>query len=234
MTKLHALLAVSALSMLACAGILEPATEEVDTGAADSVEDGPDDGVHQTTSCSDYLACLEVADKKEYDQIKDKYGEDGSCWQSTKEKMRECDGVCEDRMDALIEDEGADVCEGVLDTGKDTGDDTGTDTGSSGSCPLQAGSYGSEWAFYEDTCGISEYPLGTITVACSGSKMTMTMDAFGASMACSTSGRSFTCEQSGDYYIGVSGTAASNGRSASGTFLIEGPCYAEAEVYLSL
>ena len=135
-----------AAALLACTGIFPEG--EGDTAVADTGSDGPDAGVHQTSSCADYLACIEVADEQEYKKVKDEYGEDGSCWDSTKSKMQDCDAECEDALAALIEDEGADVCEG-------TGD-TGGDTGSTNDCSLDAGYWLFNFNFEEDTCGFAE------------------------------------------------------------------------------
>lgn len=225
MLKLRSLAVVTALSTLACTGVLgEPA----DTGATSTDtggSSGPEDGVRQTTSCADYLACLEEADADEYDDVKGKYGEDGSCWQSTKEKMQDCDAECEEAYEALIDEEGSGVCESEDDTG-----DTGG--GGGGGCPLEAGSYGSEWSVYEDTCNIEDYLPTVILVECSGQEMTITMELLGIPLPCTSDGRDFTCEQSGDFYVGVAGRASSDGTSADTSVQLDAGCYTLADVYL--
>lgn len=223
MLKLRSLAVVAALSTLACTGVLgEPA----DTGATSTDtggSSGPEDGVRQTTSCKDYLACLEEADADEYDDVKGKYGEDGSCWQSTKDKMQECDAECEEAYEELIDEEGSGVCESEDDTG---------DTGGGGGCPLEAGSYGSEWSVYEDTCSIEDYLPTGIEVSCSNDVMSITIELLGTTLPCETAGREFACEISGDYYVGISGTASSNKSTAETRLLLDAGCYTEADVYL--
>lgn len=225
MRNLHAFVVVSALSTLACTGLLgegeDTAVAAGDTGGST----GPEDGVHQTSSCADYLACLESADPDEYDDVKGKYDEDGSCWQSTREKMQDCDAECETAYNDLIESEGSGVCDSPEDTG-----DTGG--GGGGGCALDAGSYGSEWSIYEYTCGLEGYLPTNIEVECSGQNMTITVDLLGIPLPCTSDGRDFTCEQSGDFYVGIGGRASSDGTSADSTMQVDAGCYSLADVYL--
>jgi hypothetical protein len=53
------------LTGLACTGLVPADTGSLDTGATGDTDEGPEEGVHQTTSCADYLACLEKADPAE-------------------------------------------------------------------------------------------------------------------------------------------------------------------------
>lgn len=226
MRHLHAFVIISALSTLACTGLLGEGEVKTDTAADTGGSTGPEDGVRQTGSCADYLACLESADPDEYDNVEGKYGEDGSCWQSTREKMQDCDAECESAYDDLIEAEGSGVC----DAGEHTGDTGGG--GGGGGCPLDAGSYGSEWQVYEDTCDIENWLPTPILVECSGQEMTITMELLGIPLPCTSDGRDFTCEESGDFYVGVAGRASSDGTSADTTVQVDAGCYTLADVYL--
>jgi hypothetical protein len=160
--------------------------------------------------------------------VKGKYDEDGSCWQSTKEKMRACDDECEQAMEELIEAEGPNTCDGVSDTGTDTG-------GGGGACPLQAGNYGSEWSIDEDSCGLDNYLPTGIEVSCSGSRMSVLVDLIGIPVECSTSGRNFDCvEENGSFYIALTGTASGDGTTANAAFALQVECSSFADVYLYL
>lgn len=79
MRNLHAIVVVTALSTLACTGLLGAGEVKTDTAADTGGSTGPEDGVHQTSSCAEYLACLESADPDAYDDVKGKYDEGGRC-----------------------------------------------------------------------------------------------------------------------------------------------------------
>lgn len=225
MRILDAFVVVSALSTLACTGLLGEGEDTAVTGGDTGGSTGPEDGVHQTSSCADYLACLEEADPDEYDDVKGKYGESGSCWESTREKMQDCDAECETAYNDLIESEGSGVCDSPEDTG-----DTGG--GGGGGCALDAGNYGSEWQVYEDSCAIGDYLPTNIVVECSGQNMTITMELLGIPLPCTSDGRDFTCEESGDFYVGIAGRASSDGTSADTSVQLDAGCYTLADVYL--
>lgn len=139
--------------------------------------------------------------------------------------MQECDAECEEAYEELIDEEGSDACE----TEDDTGDTGG---GGGGGCPLEAGSYSSEWSVYEDTCEIDNYLPTEITVACSNDVMSITIALLGITIPCETDGREFACEISSDFVVAITGTASSDKSSAETWFLLDAGCYTETEVYV--
>lgn len=226
MKTLHFALAPIALALVACTGIF--GEETADTAAADTGSDGPDDGVHQTSSCADYVDCLEVADEQEYKKVKDEYGEDGSCWDSTKSKMQDCDAECEEGLAALIEDEGADVCEGTGDT------DTGGDTGSTNDCSLDAGTWlFNFFNFEEDTCGFSEAGESWYaSVSCDDGAMTIEFDNLTVPLECSGSSSRYSCLfEEGGNVLAVEGDVQNAGEASDGTLELDanGDCYTFGE-----
>ncbi|GDX78435.1 hypothetical protein LBMAG42_02460 [Deltaproteobacteria bacterium] len=208
-----------AAALLACTGIFPEG--EGDTAVADTGSDGPDAGVHQTSSCADYLACIEVADEQEYKKVKDEYGEDGSCWDSTKSKMQDCDAECEDALAALIEDEGADVCEG-------TGD-TGGDTGSTNDCSLDAGYWLFNFNFEEDTCGFAEAGESWYAnVLCDNGDMSIEFDNLTVPLECTGSSSRYSClYEEGGNVLAVEGDVQNSGEASDGTLELDanGDCY---------
>ena len=214
-----------AAALLACTGIFPEGGG--DTAPADTGSDEPEEGVHQTSSCADYMACLEEADEQEYKKVKDEYGEDGSCWESTKSKMQDCDAECEDALDALIEDEGADVCEGTGDT------DTGGDTGSSNDCSLDVGTWLFEFSFGEDTCGFSEAgEAWYASVSCDDGAMTIQFELLTVPLECSGSSSQYSCiYEEGGNVLAVEGDVRNSGESSDGTMELDanGDCYTFGE-----
>jgi hypothetical protein len=117
----------AALSTLACTGLLGEGEATPDTGADASEVTGHEDGVDQTTGCADYLECLESVDPDEYENVEGVYGKDGSCWQSTREKMQDCDAECLEAYETLIEAEGTCEPQDTDDTGATGGAELSTD-----------------------------------------------------------------------------------------------------------
>lgn len=212
-------------SLLACAGLGADSSTDTAASPGDTGSTGPEDGVHQTQSCRDYLACAEDATPDEVAALEKKYGEDGSCWQSTQEKMSTCDGECEDGI-AALEDEYGVTCES---TGGDTG---GGDTGSSGACPLDDGEWGFTLDYLDDECGLEAgYAnpwYGAVT--CQGDAFELTFDNLGVPLVCTYSGRDFDCslDQSGASVI-FSGRATAEGDSATGSFGFDLGCGANGD-----
>lgn len=214
------------IALLACAGLLPPeevAEADVPGDTGEAVE--PDPGVHQTGSCADYMACLESADPDEYDRVKDEYGAQGSCWETTESVMQGCDDACEEALNELIEAEGEDVCAGAI--------DTGSDTGSSGTCTLDAGYWLFRFGFVLDECGLAQAGENWYaTVECDGGDMSIEFDALTVALSCEGSGSSYTCQyEGGGNTLMLAGNATNGGASSGGQLevTVSGECSTFAE-----
>lgn len=227
MRPIHRALACSALTLFACSGLPADATTDspgLETGAAE--DSGPEEGVHQTGSCRDYLACLEGVDEDEARDQEDKYGESGSCWAATTEVMEGCDAECEEKLAELVED--GEDCESS--GGGDTGGDTG---GGGGGCPLDEGAYSSSLTFEVDDCGFGEISDLALSVTCEGTEMSLVSDVFALRFPCETGGADFSCVIEDGFYMEIAGTANGAGDRANGSFRVEGPCESLASLTMS-
>lgn len=209
-----------ALFLLACTGLFPEAGDTAATGDTGSGE-GPETFA-QTDDCADYLDCLREVDHDEWDDAKDHYGEDGSCWGTNEDEARACDDACEDLYASLAEDNpevpqcgGSDT--GIGDTAdtadtsdtshtgdtsdtSDTSDTGDTDTGDTGTptCPLDVGTWTFTPKWTSDGCGAgAELTTLDMDVSCdrSGDMQldTMLLGALPLSLPCVYDGRDFEC-----------------------------------------
>lgn len=240
MRSFPALLLLSVGVLFGCAGLAGEDTAEnepADTGTDNEVPDW-----QQTSSCEDYLACLEAVSPAEAAEAEDTYGEDGSCWGEDDAAASACDQACEDLYGALAEDHtdepacGGEATDTGTDTGKDTGTDTGSDTGtdtggdtgSSGPCPMDSGTWSFTQNFTSDGCGVGSGFPTEVSVDCDAGEMSLTVlltESMPMTLACDTNGRDFDCIGT-DTSLGVpltfeyAGSANGSGTTASGTVAI--------------
>ena len=214
-------------------------------GATDSSGDsgGNADGAHQTASCRDYLSCLEAVDGDEYDKVKGKYGEDGSCWDNESD-MHDCDDACESKLSALQEDhpnepacaDGAGDADTDVDADTDADADSDTDTDTDADtdgCALASG----EWVFpmelTTNTCDDSDFVDFTGGVNCtnpSTGAFDVSFDTLGGyAIPCESSGTSFYCVTEDPFYVEFYGESYEAGTAAYAYLTFSYECTIEAE-----
>lgn len=232
-------LAFCAIAILACTGSESVDTAPIDTGSEGGGDEVPD--WEQTSSCEDYLDCLEAVAPAEAEEAEEAYGNDGSCWGDDDDVAQACDQACEDLLAGLLDDNPEEpACGGTggdtgTDTGKDTGSDTGTDTGgdtgSSNACPLDTGTWTVEHEWTNAECGLGSTGPSEIEVACDRGDMTLSIFVIESpplELSCWTDGPEFECEgveASFGATMTYIGTANGSGTSASGTVELNVPSF---------
>jgi hypothetical protein len=210
---------------LACT-LLNPENTGDEAAGRDTGQGGDDEGsAHQTSSCRDYLTCLEEVDKKEYDKKKDDYGENGSCWDN-ESSMRECDDACEQGLtDQQDEHPGEPAClagSGDADDTGDTDDTAGGDTGEDtsvppGDCAIVEGDWSFQVDLEYDTCLESGDTLdvgGTVSECTESGRFMFEFPALlpGFPLTCTSDGADWSCFlDSGSFIAEVAGSASGGG-----------------------
>jgi hypothetical protein len=184
---------------------------------------------HQTGSCRDYLACAAEVDEKNYDKRKDQYGEEGDCW-DTKESQYACDDDCEEWLEELQDENPREPA--CADGSGDDTDDTDRDTGGGGGgtdCALQEGWWTFDFFLELDECldGGNELWVEAEVANCDGGSFELEMGDLlpGYPLACTSSGRDFSCWLDSAVVAVASGYASADGESADDVnFQIIEPC----------
>ena len=216
--KRRALLLPFAAALLACTGL---GTDSADSAAPTEA------GVHQTTACRQYLACADAAGKSNVAKLEEQYGENGSCWQTTKAAMEACDQECDSALSDLEAEYGP-GCDGT-DTGTTDTSDTGTtDTGVNTDCAILDGYWGFNFDYSNDECGFAAYgnPWYATSTCYGEGSFDLAFDSLGIAIPCSSSGSAFTCElNTGGAVLFVDGASSSKKSAATGEFSFDlGAC----------